>query len=309
MTPSAAPRVLIAGAGFVGCALARELAARGAAVRLVARRADPRADPPVLAADLADPSARARALDGVDVAVWLVHSLDAADYERRDPALAAAFAADAARRGLARLVYLGALAGPADRPDSSDLSTRTDDARGHAASRHATGRALAAAGVPTVELRASVVVGRGSAVIEMVRALVLRLPVLLIPAGADALTQPVALRDAVHALADAALGPPRPGVWDLAGDDRVPWRDFMVEGAALLGRARPRLTMPIATPRLSGLTLGALTPLTRAMGEALVRGLGRPALAAAPERRWPAPPGGWTPFRHALALALQSPAP
>jgi len=295
MTPNAElpprPRVLVAGAGFVGRALAAALAARDAEVRLVARR---RATPTpggatVLVADLADPAARARALADVDVAVWLVHSLDRPDYAAHDPALAAAFAREAARRGVRRLVYLGALG-----PD--------DPAAPHTASRHATGRALASAGVPTCELRASVVIGRGSAVVEMVRALVLRVPVLLVPAGADAPTQPVALVDAATALADAALGPARAGIWELAGDDVVPWGAFLTVGAELLGRARPRLRMPFATPRLSGLTLGALTPLTRTMGEALVRGLGRATVVTDPSRRWPAP--AWTGFRAALAAAL-----
>lgn len=243
----------------------------------------------LLAADLGDPAGRARALADVDVAVWLVHSLDRPDYASRDPALAAAFAREAARSGLRRLVCLGALG-----PD--------DHAAPHTASRHATGRALASAGVPTSELRASVVIGRGSAVVEMVRALVLRVPVLLMPAGADAPTQPVALADAVRALADAALGPARAGIWELAGDDVVPWGAFMTVGAELLGRARPRLRMPFATPRLSGLTLGALTPLSRTMGEALVRGLGRAAVVTDLRRRWPAP--AWTGFRAALAEAL-----
>jgi uncharacterized protein YbjT (DUF2867 family) len=287
MTPSAEPRprVLVAGAGFVGRAVGAALAARGAEVRLAARRPAPG----VSAVDLATPAGRARALADVDAAVWLVHSLDHPDYARRDPALAAAFARDAAARGVRRLVFLGAL-GPDD-PDAP-----------HTASRHATGRALAGAGVPTTELRASVVIGRGSAVVEMVRALALRLPVLPVPAGADAPTQPVALADAARALADAALAAPRPGTWELAGDDIVPWSAFMTVAAELLGRPRPRLQMPFATPRLSGLTLAALTPLSRTMGEALVRGLGRPAVVTDPARRWPA--ATWIGFRSALADAL-----
>jgi uncharacterized protein YbjT (DUF2867 family) len=205
MTPSAEPparpRVLIAGAGFIGRAVAEELAARDRIeLRLVSRRPLARAGAAiaVVAADLNRRADRLRALEGVDVVLWLVHSLDRPDYADHDPALAAAFARDAAAAGVKRIVYLGALG-----PD--------DEAAPHTASRHATGRALASAGVPTVELRASVVIGRGSAVIEMVRALALRLPVLIVPAGAQALTQPVALGDATAALAEAALGPRAPG--------------------------------------------------------------------------------------------------
>lgn len=286
------PRVLVAGAGFVGRAVGAALAARGADVRLVARRA---AGADVRRLDLASPADRVRALADVDVAVWLVHSLDAPDYARRDPAVAAAFARDAAAHGVRRLVFLGALG--AGGPDSP-----------HTASRHATGRALAGAGVPTTELRASVVIGRDSAVVEMVRSLALRLPVLPIPAGADAPTQPVALVDAAGALAEAAIGAPRPGTWELAGDDVVPWSDFMRVAAELLGRPRPSFQMPFATPRLSALTLAALTPLSRVMSEALVRGLGHPAVVTDPGRRWPAPT--WTGFRVALAEALLgAPAP
>ncbi|MBK8261232.1 MAG: NAD(P)H-binding protein [Nannocystis sp.] len=296
MTPSAElparPRVLIAGAGFIGRAVAEDLAARDRVeLRLVSRRPPARAGAAIaaVAADLNRRADRLRALEGVDVALWLVHSLDRPDYADRDPALAAAFARDAAAAGVKRIVYLGALG-----PD--------DEAAPHTASRHATGRALASAGVPTVELRASVVIGRGSAVIEMVRALALRLPVLIVPAGAQALTQPVALGDATAALAEAALGPARPGIWALAGDDVVPWSALLTLSADLLGRALPQLRMPFATPRLSSLTLAALTPLSRTMSEALVRGLGRPAIVTDPRRRWPAP--AWISLREALAAAL-----
>lgn len=267
MTPTA-ERVLVAGGGFVGRHLARALVDRGARVVMVSRRGgDPVAGVEVLRGDLARGDDRRRVLRGVGKVVWLVHSLDRADYASRDPRLAEDFARDAHALGVSRTVYLGALGDGA--------------AAAHTASRHATGEALRRGGLSVVELRAAVVLGAGSAVFEMVRALVERLPVLVVPAGAGTLVQPIAVDDLARLLADAVLGDAAPGVWEVAGDEVLSYRDLMTRYAALRGLRRPAVTMPVATPRLSGLTIGALTPLSAVMGRALVENLGHPAVLGA----------------------------
>ncbi len=82
--------------------------------------------------------------------------------------------------------------------------------------------------------------------------------------------QPIAVDDLARLLADAVLGDAAPGVWEVAGDEVLSYRDLMTRYAALRGLRRPAVTMPVATPRLSGLTIGALTPLSAVMGRALV---------------------------------------
>lgn len=266
MTPTA-EHVLVAGGGFVGRHLARALVDRGARVSMVSRRAgEPVPGVETLQGDLARPDDRRRVLRGVRRVVWLVHSLDRADFATRDPGLAGDFARDARSEGVDRVVYLGALGG------GRGL------AAAHTRSRHATGEALRGAGLAVTELRAAVVLGAGSAVFEMVRSLVERLPVLVVPAGARTPVQPIAVGDLARLLVEATLGDAAPGVWEVAGDEVVSYRDLMTRYAALRGLRRPALDMPVATPRLSGLTIGALTPLSAVMGRALIENLGSAAV-------------------------------
>lgn len=299
MTPRS-ERVLVAGGGFIGRPLSRLLAARGAKVRVVARRPDPRLASEgleVCALDLADARDRRAALKDIDRVVWLVHSLDRADFATYDPALAAAFAHDARDAKVERVVYLGALGG-----------SNTPKVTAHTSSRHATGEALRRSGVPVTELRAAIVLGAGSAVFEMVRGLIEHLPTLIVPHGADTLTQPIASADVLRHLADATLGPLAEGVWEIAGDDVVSYRAIMTTYVALRGLKRVTVEFPVATPRLSGFAIGVFTPLEAALGRALVENIGTPAvLGASGDRRVRRfGEGPHVPFREAMTEAIRA---
>jgi uncharacterized protein YbjT (DUF2867 family) len=111
-------------------------------------------------ADATDRDSVARALDGVDVAYYLVHSLGRPDFEGEDLRAAEATAREAERAGVKQLVYLGGLG-----DDSPELSA-------HLRSRRETGKRLASTSVPVTTLRAAMVVGRGSAAFETIVALV-----------------------------------------------------------------------------------------------------------------------------------------
>ena len=132
------------------------------------------------------------ALDGVDVAYYLVHAMGSArGFERADRRAAANFAAAAHDAGVRRIVYLGGLGAGAD------LSP-------HLASRQEVGRILLAAPASqTIELRASIVIGSGSLSFEIVRALVERLPVMVTPRWVRTRAQPIAIEDVVAYLVAA----------------------------------------------------------------------------------------------------------
>ncbi len=124
----------------------------------------------VVEADALDPPSLAPALAGVDVAYYLIHSIDTGgDFGAADRRVARAFAAAACAAGVCRLVYLGGLA-----PAAGELSP-------HLASQDEVGRLLLDGGVPTVVLRAAVIVGSSSASFEMLRYLTERLPVMVTP--------------------------------------------------------------------------------------------------------------------------------
>ncbi len=215
-----------------------------------------------MAGDVEDADSLAAALAGVDTAYYLVHSMsDRADYSRTDREGAERFGAAAREAGVRRIVYLGGLGG------GPSLS-------GHLASRQQVGATLAASGVPTIELRASIVIGSGSISFEMIRALVDRLPVMVTPRWVDTLTQPIAIEDAVeYLLLSADLEVEGRRIIEIGGPDRVSYRELMHEYARQRGLHRTMVPVPVLTPRLSSLWLGLVTPVYARVGRELVEGL------------------------------------
>ncbi|HEY9394024.1 MAG TPA: NAD(P)H-binding protein, partial [Nocardioides sp.] len=181
------PTVLVTGAtGFIGRRLVAELTRTGTTVRAMTRRPDDYDGPgePV-GADVDDPSTLSAALDGVDVAVYLVHSLDHDDFEERDARAARSFGAAAARAGVRQIVYLGGLG-----DDDGNLSP-------HLRSRREVEALLGEAGVPVTVLRAAIVVGHGGVSWELTRQLVKNLPAMVVPRWTATRTQPIAVDDVI----------------------------------------------------------------------------------------------------------------
>jgi len=290
--------VLLTGAtGYVGGRLLSRLEETGHAVRCLARRPEAltgRVGPSteVVQGDVTDPASLGPALAGIHTAVYLVHALGSgAGYRAVDRRAASAFGAAARAAGIQRIVYLGGLgAGPG-------LSE-------HLASRQEVGATLRASGVPTVELRASVILGSGSLSWEMVRALVDRLPVMITPRWVDTPTQPIAIEDVIAYLV-AAIDDPRDieGVFEIGGADVVSYREIMHEYARQRGLRRLMLPVPILTPHLSGLWLGLVTPVYARVGRELVEGLRNPTVVRDDRalRTFPVRPRG---LREAIERAL-----
>ena len=261
------PILLTGATGYIGGRLLRVLEEDGRAVRCLARQpervAAGRATTEVVAGDCLDEASLVTAMDGVDQAYYLVHSMaSGADFATRDRQAAANFGRAARRARVRRIIYLGGLGGT---PET--LSE-------HLKSRLETGDALREAGVPVVELRASIVIGAGSLSFEMIRALVERLPAMICPRWVDTRTQPIAIDD-VLAYLRAALGLPedRGGVFEIGGPEVVSYGDMMRVYAKLRGLRRVLIPVPVLTPRLSGLWLGLVTPAQARVGRALVEGL------------------------------------
>ena len=272
--------ILLTGAsGYVGSRLLRVLEEGGWAVRCLAREpsrvAPNRATTAVVAGDCLVEASLVEAMDGIDQAYYLVHSMASGPgFAVLDRRAASNFGRAAARAGVRRIIYLGGLG---DSPDS--LST-------HLKSRMETGEALREAGVPVVEFRASIIVGAGSLSFEMIRALVERLPVMICPRWVETRTQPIAIDD-VLAYLRAALDLPdgRGGVFEIGGPEVVSYGDMMREYAALRRLRRFFVSVPVLTPRLSGLWLGLVTPAQARVGRALVEGLRNPTVVRSPAAR------------------------
>lgn len=260
--------IAVAGAtGYIGGLLCARLREEGHEVRALARtpeQAGPlaRLGCEVHQVDVLDRASLDPALQAVDVAYYLVHSMGRGadgDFAKRDRRGAENFAAAAAAAGVRRIVYLGGLG------EGSE----------HLNSRHAAAQTLQAGDVPVTYFRAAAVIGAGSESFRTVLYLVRRLPVMVTPKWVTTRTQPIAVDDVLAYLAaasdlDAGLG----REIQLGGPD-VTTYGGMIDGLArAMGRRPPlRVTVPVLTPYLSSLWVGLVTPVDAAVARPLIEGL------------------------------------
>jgi uncharacterized protein YbjT (DUF2867 family) len=243
--------VLVTGAsGFVGSHLATALVQAGHHVKSMTRQPQTYdgAGEPVLA-DVADPAGLDRAMVDVDVAYYLVHSLDSEDFVDLDAQAARNFSAAAARAGVERIVYLGGLG-----REDQDLSE-------HLRSRRDVERLLGEDGVPVTVLRAAIVIGHGGISWEITRQLVAHLPAMLVPRWAATKTQPIALADVVRYLVGVLEPAEAKGrVFEIGGSKVLTYAEMMQRVAKLHHRRTlPMVTVPLLTPRLSSHWLAFVT--------------------------------------------------
>jgi uncharacterized protein YbjT (DUF2867 family) len=272
MTATGQRRILLTGAtGFVGRALQHRLVAAGWRVRCLTRQRPPVAASSVewMQGDVAKSGDCARAVEGCAAAVYLVHGLgQGANLRQREVAEATGFATAAARAGVGRIVYLGGVA-PAG--EASD----------HLRSRLAVGETLRSGPVPTIELRASMIIGAGSLSWLIVRDLAARLPVMVLPSWLRSRTQPVAIDDVVIALvaaADLPLG--QSASHDLPGPEVMSGRQILDACARLMDLPSPMaVEVPLLTPRLSSHWVRFVTRARWSVAREVVVGLAHDVLA------------------------------
>jgi uncharacterized protein YbjT (DUF2867 family) len=257
--------VLVTGAtGFVGSQLVPALLEEGHEVRAMTRRPDDyEGAGEAVAGDVADPRSLEKALDGVDAAYYLVHSLDAKDFERKDADAARAFGEAAAQAGVRQIVYLGGLG-----EDGSSLSP-------HLRSRRQVEGLLAEAGVPVTVLRAAIVVGHGGISWEITRQLVKNLPAMVAPQWVGTKTQPIALRDVVRYLVGVLDHPDALGrVFEIGGQEVLTYRDMLRRASKIQnGRDVPVVVVPVLTPQLSSAWLSLVTDVDARTGRTLIESM------------------------------------
>jgi len=259
---------VIGASGFVGRALVPSLADRG---EVVAISRHPIACAPgvrSLAADVTRADSIRSALDGVEVAYHLVHSLGSRDFSDRDRRAAENVAEEAERAGVAQIVYLGGLG-----EGGAALSQ-------HLRSRAETAAVLADGRVPVTTLRAAVIVGAGSAAFETIVALVDRLPAMIAPRWASSPTQPIALSDVVRYLVGVAGRREALGQsFDVGGGEVLTYVEMIERIARLRGRRPLMITVPLLSPRVSSYWLHLVTPVRASVARPLVEGLRNPTVA------------------------------
>ena len=262
--------VLLTGAtGYIGRRLEKTLREReDVALRLLVRSArkltaKTRQHATVIEGDTFNKQALQQALEGVDTAVYLIHSMGKGpDFSRLDRESAENFLAACLEQGVQKIIYLGGLG-------------LADSSSAHLASRRETGEILASRPdrIRTLWFRAGVIIGSGGASFEMVRHLVEKLPVMITPRWVNTLTQPIGVDDVVAYLTAAlSLDPAENLVVDI-GAPAMSFRDMLTQTAQVMGLRRWIFPVPLLSPRLSSYWLTLLTPVPYKVGAALVEGL------------------------------------
>lgn len=267
-------RILVCGAtGYVGGRLVRHLIERGHHVTCLVRRPEKltkfswhsHQNVSVIAGEIEDGVALRQALRDVDVAYYLVHSMQSAKgaYAKRDRDLATSFVDAVSQSSCKRIIYLGGLGelGP-------DLSE-------HLGSRHEVAEILQSGRAPATVFRAAMVIGSGSASFETLRYLVERLPIMVTPKWVKTETQPVAIRDVLRYLVDCLAVEETIGkTIDIGGPDVMTYREIMqIMAKQLKLRRRIIVPVPVLTPNLSSLWIGLVTPVSNSIARPLAEGL------------------------------------
>ncbi len=269
------PLLLVTGAsGYIAGLLIPQLLQKGYRLRCLARNPARLAGRSwadkveIVRGDPLQPETLPAAMQGVQAAYYLIHSMASGkDYPQRDLLAARNFARAAQSAGIEHIIYLGGLADP-NGPISSHMRSRIE-----------TGQALCESHVPVTELRASIIAGPGSISFEMIRYLTEQLPLLVGPRWLRNLSQPIAAGDVIAYLL-AALETPacRGEVIEIGGPTCMSYAENLLAYARHRGLQRALVTLPYLPLPLMARGVGLLTPVPPAIAHPLIEGLKAPSI-------------------------------
>ncbi len=210
-----------------------------------------------------EPDALKKAMEGIDVAYYLIHSLGHDDYQQRDRQSAINFRDAAIAAGVRKIVYLGG------------LGVKNALTSEHLASRIETGELLSARpeDIDVLWFRAGVIIGSGSASFEIIRNLIEKLPIMITPRWVRTMAQPIGVDD-VLAYLDAARNPTIAGssIIDI-GAEKLCYQNMMLQCAEVMGLRRFIIPVPFLSIGLSSYWLNLFTPVPYGVAASLIEGL------------------------------------
>lgn len=270
-----APRVLVTGAsGFIGGRLVEKMSSSGQyKIRCMTRRVNAlkgrfNGDIEIVQGDAGNYYNLVDALSGVDIAFYLIHSMEGsasgfAKFAGRDKLFAENFARAATECHVSRIIYL------------EDLGTgRNEDLSHHMRSRRRVGDILAKSSAKLTVFRASSILGKGGHSFEMLRYLVEKLPLLLCPKWVLNKTQPISVDDVVTYLAEsAALKETEGKFFDIGGPETLSFFEMIERYGRIKGKQTRVAVAPFRTPRLSAHWVDLVTPVKASIARPLIDAL------------------------------------
>lgn len=261
--------IMVTGAtGFIGSRLISHLANLGYTVKGMSRKSIPDTkNVKYVQADVFDVSQLENALAGVEVAYYLLHSMEGnkdhwKEFASREKIQAQNFLKAASKAGVKRIIYLGGLVN-----DSLELSP-------HMQSRKEVGEILASGDIPVTELRASLIIGAQGGSYAMLRYLVERLPVMVCPSWVKSLAQPIAVDDVIEYLSGCMIHQETVGkIYEIGGKDKLTYEELMRVYANYLNKNLFVIEIPFLTTRLSSYWVDLITPVKASLARPLIDSL------------------------------------
>lgn len=259
-------KVLLTGAnGYIGRRLKQKLLGEDITLRMLVRNpksVDATLDIEVVEGNSFDKASLRVALEGIDTAYYLIHSLQEHNYKELDKQSAKNFLDIAIEQGVKRIIYLGGLG-------------IKEEASEHLLSRIETGEILSSRPqeIETLWIRAGVIIGSGSASFEIIRHLTEKLPLMVTPKWVTTLAQPIGVDDVISYL-NASKDIKISGnlVVDI-GSEIMTYKEMMLGCAKALGLRRWIIPLPILTIKLSSYWLNLFTPVPYSVAQSLIEGL------------------------------------
>jgi uncharacterized protein YbjT (DUF2867 family) len=261
--------ILVTGAtGFIGSRLISYLSKKGYSIKGMSRRKLSDANNiKYVKADVFDQNQLENALEGVEIAYYLLHSMEGSkehwrEFASRERIQANNFLQASTKAGVKRIIYLGGLVN-----DSLELSP-------HMKSRKEVGEILSSGDIPVTELRASLIIGAQGGSYAMLRYLVERLPVMICPSWVKSLAQPIAVDDVISYLAGCMEHPETAGkIYEIGGKDKMTYEQLMRVYAKYLDKRLFIIQIPFLTTRLSSYWVDLITPVKASLARPLIDSL------------------------------------
>jgi uncharacterized protein YbjT (DUF2867 family) len=261
--------ILVTGStGFIGSRLLTTLSESGYTVKALSRnRLENTENIKYVQADVFDLEQLKSAMEGIETAYYLLHSMEGSknewkEFASREKTQAENFLKAATHAGVKRIIYLGGLVN-----ESLDLSP-------HMQSRKDVGEILASGNIPVTEFRASLIIGAQGGSYAMLRYLVERLRIMVCPSWVKSLAQPIAVDDVIHYLVKCLGKSQTIGkIFEIGGPDTMTYEELMRVYSAYLKKNLFVLQIPFLTTRLSSYWVDLITPVKASLARPLVDSL------------------------------------